>query len=266
MKNLTYDEFINNILETRGRFACGDEYHERHHIKPRCMGGTDEDENLVDLFAREHFEAHRLLALENPDNEKLVYAWGCMAFFKDKYGKRYKASPKEYEECRKAFATINVSDETRQRMSIAQKERFKNPENVPMYGRTWWDENTPQEKIDEWKAKISKKSAGENNPMFGKVWFNEDTPQEKIDNWKQHLSESRTGDKHYKYNTGMHVVQLTMDDQFISEYISATKAEKRTGIRAVHIRGVCKHLYGRKSAGGYKWVTKEEWEEMQGAV
>ena len=27
-------------------------------------------------------------------------------------------------------------------------------ENNPMYGRTWWDENTPQEKIEEWKKKV----------------------------------------------------------------------------------------------------------------
>ena len=71
----TYEQFIQNILNTRGRFACGDEYHERHHIVPKCMDGGDEEENLIDLFAREHFEAHRLLALENPDNDKLVYAW-----------------------------------------------------------------------------------------------------------------------------------------------------------------------------------------------
>lgn len=97
---MTYEEFINNILETRGRFACGNEYHERHHIVPKCMGGSNDKENLIDLFAREHFEAHRLLALENPENEKLVYAWGCMAFVKRKDTDRYKVTPDEYEEAR----------------------------------------------------------------------------------------------------------------------------------------------------------------------
>ena len=29
---ITYQDFIQNILNTRGRFNCGDEYHERHHI------------------------------------------------------------------------------------------------------------------------------------------------------------------------------------------------------------------------------------------
>lgn len=55
MEKLTYKEFIDNILETRGRFACGDEYHERHHIVPKCIGGGNEELNLIDLYAREHF-------------------------------------------------------------------------------------------------------------------------------------------------------------------------------------------------------------------
>lgn len=77
-ESLTYQAFIGNILQTRGRFACGDEYHERHHIVPKCLGGTNEENNLIDLFAREHFEAHRLLALEHPENNGLQYAWWNM--------------------------------------------------------------------------------------------------------------------------------------------------------------------------------------------
>ena len=51
---VTYEEFINNILESRGRFACGNEYHERHNIVPKSIGGTNDEENLIDLYAREH--------------------------------------------------------------------------------------------------------------------------------------------------------------------------------------------------------------------
>ena len=79
----TYNEFIHNILETRGRFACGNEYHERHHIIPKCLGGLDEKDNLIDLFAKEHFIAHKMLAEENPENDGLVFAWCCMAFAKN---------------------------------------------------------------------------------------------------------------------------------------------------------------------------------------
>lgn len=102
---MTYKEFIDDILQTRGRFGCRDEYHERHHIVPKCMGGGNDEENLIDLYAREHFEAHRLLALENPDDEGLVYAWWCMSVQTNQYTKeRYKITAEEYEEVRKIYA------------------------------------------------------------------------------------------------------------------------------------------------------------------
>lgn len=93
---MTYKEFIDNILETRGRFACSNEYHKRHHIVPKCMGGGNEEESLIDLYAREHFEAHRLLAQENPDEDKLAYAWWCMSVQTNQYTKeRYLITEEE---------------------------------------------------------------------------------------------------------------------------------------------------------------------------
>lgn len=35
---------------------------ETHHITPRCVGGTDDKSNLVNLTRREHFVCHRLLS------------------------------------------------------------------------------------------------------------------------------------------------------------------------------------------------------------
>lgn len=150
----TYEEFIQNILDTRGRFGCGDEYHERHHIVPKSCGGGNEQENLIDLYAREHFEAHRLLALENPDNDKLVYAWWCMAIQTNEYTKeRYVVDAEEYEEVKLAY--INTLS-----------ERMSGSDN-PMYGVS------PRDRMDNetyasWLAKISEKSRGENNPMYGR--------------------------------------------------------------------------------------------------
>lgn len=121
----TYNEFIQNILDTRGRFNCGNEYHERHHITPKCMGGKNEEENLIDLYAREHFIAHKLLADENPDNAHLSYAYGCMAWVKKDGQKRYELTPEEYEEAKIAFSKAN---------SVIVKERMSIPENNPFYG------------------------------------------------------------------------------------------------------------------------------------
>lgn len=171
----TYEEFINNILETRGRFECGDEYHERHHIIPKCMGGGNDEENLIDLFAREHFEAHRLLALENPENEKLVYAWWMMAHVKDGSQGRYELSPKEYEEAKIAFSkkiTGRISpmkgktptEETRRKLSQSKKELYSNPKNHPMYGR-----NHSEETKNKLSVLQKGKHSGNKNPMYGKA-------------------------------------------------------------------------------------------------
>ena len=72
---MTYEAFIQNILDTRGRFGIPDsEYKERHHIIPKCMNGSNDKDNLIDLYAKEHFIAHKLLAKENPCNFSLACA------------------------------------------------------------------------------------------------------------------------------------------------------------------------------------------------
>lgn len=119
---MTYKEFINDILKSRGRFNCGNKYHERHHILPKCLNGTDDQKNLIDLYAKEHFIAHKLLAQENPNEIKLIQAYNIMAFTHNKNQKeRYDLTPEEYEEARIA-------------MSQAMKEKYKDPTKHPCYG------------------------------------------------------------------------------------------------------------------------------------
>lgn len=57
-------------------------YRERHHIIPRCMNGTDDEDNLVDLTPEEHYVCHQLLVKMYPGNRKLVFAAKCMTSFK----------------------------------------------------------------------------------------------------------------------------------------------------------------------------------------
>ena len=73
---MTYDEFIQDIIDKRGQFGIPEgQYKERHHIVPKCLGGTNEKDNLIDLYAKEHYEAHRLLALEHKNVNQLTYSW-----------------------------------------------------------------------------------------------------------------------------------------------------------------------------------------------
>lgn len=156
--SLTYDEFIQNILDTRGRFGVPDgEYKERHHILPKCMGGNDEENNLVDLYAREHYEVHRLLAQENPNENDLVCAWWLMCHVKSVTQQRYDVSAEQYEEARIAFSNLRknskVSEDTRRKMSEAHSG-----ENNSFYGKKHTEES---------RRKIREKRALQGNTKVG---------------------------------------------------------------------------------------------------
>lgn len=70
---LHYDRLIDRA---RGRTLLG--YSERHHIKPRCIGGNNHRTNIVRLTAEEHFVAHQLLVKLHPDSYSLLWALSAM--------------------------------------------------------------------------------------------------------------------------------------------------------------------------------------------
>ena len=81
--NLHYETLIDRA---RNRTPKPDEYYETHHIIPRCVGGTDESNNLVQLTPEEHYTAHLLLIRIYPDSNGLVFAASMMTV--DMNGKR----------------------------------------------------------------------------------------------------------------------------------------------------------------------------------
>lgn len=71
-----YDQLIQKAKERKHVEG----YVERHHIVPRCLGGSDNPDNIVVLTAREHFIAHALLCYMYPHIDKLYFAFGLMAY------------------------------------------------------------------------------------------------------------------------------------------------------------------------------------------
>lgn len=54
-------------------------YVERHHVVPRCLGGSNDASNKVILTAAEHYVAHLLLVRMYPGNSNLTWAAIAMA-------------------------------------------------------------------------------------------------------------------------------------------------------------------------------------------
>lgn len=75
-KRIYYD-IIDKFKNTSGIIKTG-EYFETHHIIPKCLGGTNDPTNLVNVPAREHIMLHLLLLKMYPDNAKIIFAANCM--------------------------------------------------------------------------------------------------------------------------------------------------------------------------------------------
>ena len=57
---MNYQKIYKCIINKR-KFCIPEGYTEKHHILPRCLGGSNNKSNLVRLTAREHFICHLLL-------------------------------------------------------------------------------------------------------------------------------------------------------------------------------------------------------------
>lgn len=219
-----YAEFIQNILDTRGRFACGDKYHERHHIVPKCLGGTDDNDNLIDLFAKEHFEAHKMLALENPDSAGLVYAWWLMSHCKAEKQNRYECTPEEYEEAKVAFSMSH--SERLKGLFAGDKNYFY---GVHMYGNK--------------------------NPMFGNHHTDESkrkNSESNKANWtddkRKIFGEMRKGAKN---PNSKNVYQYDKNGNFIQKWGSTMDVERGLNIDHSSVAACARGRY--KTAGGFIW-------------
>lgn len=103
---MNYQRIHDQIVErAKTRKLTG--YKERHHIIPRCMGGTNDEKNLVDLTAREHFIVHKLLCEIYPDNDKLFFAYRIMAVMNsDSQQRDYNISSREFSYIRELSSKI----------------------------------------------------------------------------------------------------------------------------------------------------------------
>jgi hypothetical protein len=134
------------------------------------MGGTNDIDNLIDLYAEEHYIAHKLLALENQDNNKIVHAWWRMSQRRSTNNGVIEVSPEDYAQARKlhseAMSRRPITDEMRRKFSENLKGK-NNPmygmygSKNPCYGRK--HTQAEREKMRENHVDMS----GENNPMYG---------------------------------------------------------------------------------------------------
>jgi hypothetical protein len=170
---MDYKKIYNELMSSRkDRELKDDEQYEKHHIIPKCMGGSDKKDNIVRLTYREHFLAHMLLVkiTTGKDRMRMGYALHRM-HWPNNSNQQYRIdSGREYEKVKMMV-----------REAISGK-------NASFYGR---------KHTDEAKKKVSEARKGSGNGMYGKpAWNSGKTKEDSImlrKNGKKHSEGFNSG-------------------------------------------------------------------------
>lgn len=111
-----YDAIIDNARADKNNRVNG--YYEHHHIVPRCVGGSNDDYNIVPLLPREHFVCHKLL-VKIYNNSKLHFALWAMCNQTTK--RLYRVSSHTYAVARANFRLANSIRHSKKTLSQEHK-------------------------------------------------------------------------------------------------------------------------------------------------
>jgi hypothetical protein len=133
-----YDQFILDRKTKEPELIKSGDYCERHHIKPKCIGGDDSKENLISLSACDHYFAHLILA--KIYGGKLWFAVTAMANMDNgtKRGELFKQRVK-FSHIRKAISkeyALNFSRENGARTDH-KIHHFKNFDGATFSGKRY---------------------------------------------------------------------------------------------------------------------------------
>lgn len=168
---MNYQNIYDNLISRGQTREPLTEYKEIHHIIPRCMGGTDEKTNLVELTGREHFIAHWLLT-KFTNSAGLNQAFGMMCLTNK--GRQYNVSSRLYEIGRKLLSESmtgrKMSEETKKKISETLKGREFTKEHIARMRKP---------KTEKAKKNIAAAKVGALNPMYGTISPTRDVPHTK---------------------------------------------------------------------------------------
>lgn len=229
---MDYTKIYNQIIE-RAQNRKLSEYVENHHIIPKCIGGLDIKENIVELTAREHFLCHMLLCEIYPQENKLKHALFLMAIGKQKVKeKTYIIGSRVYERLKIEYSKMLTgkpqTQETKDKKSKSMLNVWerKTKEEMSEIGKKIWDTRRKNG-----TDKVTQKQA-------------------------ENISNSLKGRKiTWDRKRNKTIIQYDLDGNIIKEYESQSQASRETNINQSDISSCCTGK--QKTAGGFAWKFKK---------
>lgn len=259
---MDYKKHYDSLMEkSKNRVLPKNVYSERHHIKPRCLGGDNSKENVVRLLPKEHYIAHLLLFKLYPNNNKLAFAFWMMCNGNLSKNRQYVVSNKIYEEIRSKFIEL-VKQREPFFKGKKHSEESKQKNRIAHIGKATWNGKRHSE---ESKKKMSQSALGKKVSETTRKKMGDSKRGIKFSKeHKMKLSESAKGENNnyvrYLKRTGLPhvnskpVIQFSLDGKIIKEWVNANIASKELNLSYKAINGC---LIGKsKTSQGYIWKYK----------
>lgn len=177
----TYESLISKALSRGLNRKLIPYYTEKHHILPKCLGGTNIKSNLCLLTAREHILAHMLLSCMYPNNFRLALAVSRMFVTKepDRSNKDYETIKSRYDVTTKISTRLlaDFREKSVEAIRQANKGRKKSKETLEKLSNSMKEFNKKNpnyqkgKKVhtDKHRKELSEKWKGSKNPNFGGI-------------------------------------------------------------------------------------------------
>jgi hypothetical protein len=191
-----------DLLINKGQSRKLDVYFEKHHIVPKCIGGTNDPENLVELTAEEHYIAHMLLAKIYFHVPPILNAAAMMAARNNKaYGwimrehakitsARFKGVPKSADQKKKQSEAKKLKLEYKGKIYNGFSHLTEETKvTYHLYNKYYLNGVDPEKYIgNNTYAMIEKVKTNPSKPAANKKWYNNGSEERysdsSIDGWQ----------------------------------------------------------------------------------
>lgn len=222
---MNYKKHYDKLCE-RAKKRTLEGYGELHHIIPKCLGGSDSKDNIVNLTPEEHYVAHQLLVKIHPQHKGLI--WAALQMTGHGNGKRN--NNKLYGWLRRKYQSVAKSRTGKKNGSYGKKWYYDPktltnikclPEDVPegyLAGRKI------KKKLKTTKCKVCKKDTGKKYRKY----------------CEKHYVEFRNSEKLGKSNGKTYDIYALYEEFMKSNYKSITKFAKSKHITPEYLMQVWK--------------------------
>lgn len=190
-----YDKLINKAKERGLDKSKLNGYYEKHHIKPRCLDGNNENDNLVLLTYREHILAHLLLYTINLDNQDLFLSFSLLVDLRSSQEDSIEVDLLALDSLKSTKSEFMKNNNPMKNPEIAKKVSKKKKGMEGFFKGKHHSEETKQKLRDK---TLSLNFSGTNHPMYGKKHTEEA---------RKKMSDKLKGEKHPLY--GKHLKEST---------------------------------------------------------